>query len=568
MVQNSLLYVAAAAAAGLLSSANGLSLRQHMENDLAANAKSSATSFSKTMGMAKANRCQPEKPGAEERMCEPSTSVAVKGQATCTDCAQICHVWGDPHMAVFSTDSTVNVFSKPGEYVMWNFPGDKQDIALDFRVQVAHQQSAIGLKPWIVSASLNGEVLLTVDDCKADGNNNAQDTIVMSSDARRAANAQDVDIMYYFGCRRKHNVWALEAWIKVTDDNSPEHANIASELQPYSLSTRMLAKDTGACVAWLTDGRKETFPTPEAEAEAHIKSLANDFNNQRTSDIKTSAGRQCKCSAECAVWGDPYVNDIFSPATRSAKKNFQIPKSDVITQSQRILYSSTNKYAVGVEMNDCEFITRVYVYIIKPECLSKMESCNLGTATSTDFLDNTCYEKFVIDAETSCVGAGTFSKKNRKKIQVPSDFADYGEDYYTPSVNGYSLGLGVLNDAGVLVPVNPSKPEKCAQQLGLGSSDTFVDLGAVRTIMKCHKSVEGIPYFNVCMQREGLSTADGQGTQTTANVATMELQSRSAGWCATGDFTEGGQAATMEASTFTHRAAGQTSTFPLAADTQ
>jgi hypothetical protein len=390
----------------------------------------------------------------------------------------------------------------------------------------------------------------------------------MSSDAARASGKKDLKIEYYFGCRKKHRVWALEAWIKVIDDDSPDHKNIDSQLAPYSLSTRMLENDSGACVAWLTYGRNEEFATPEAEETAHLNSLDKDFNAGRTSNVKSTPGRQCKCSAECAIWGDPYVNDYFAPNSRSAKKNFQIPKSSVITQAQRIIYSNQNKYAVGVEMNACEFITRAYVYIIKPDCLAKMESCNKDLATSTDFLDANCYEKFVIDAETECSAPGAFSKKNRKKIQIPSDYPDYGEDFFSSVANGYALGQGVVNADGVLVPVNSNKPDKCAQQLGVASSDTFVDLGSIRTILKCHTSVESIPYFNVCIQREGLTTYDGQGTQKTADVATMELQSRSSGWCATGDFAPGGEAATMADSAFTHRNPGETNTFTLAGDTQ
>lgn len=563
MVRSAILF-AAVAAGGAALGVDALSLRQHMENQMKTSGKSM------TLERATGAGCVPEAVGKDERMCAASTSTSNNGKATCKDCGQTCHVWGDPHLAPFISDATVNVFSKPGNYTLWKWAGSGNDKTLDFTVEVKKMRSKLGDKPWIVSAALNGEILMTVDQCDENPDFNVHEKVPMSSDSVRGEGKEDMYIEYYVGCRFKHDIFALEQWIKVHDEDSPENAYISAgkQLGPYSLSTRMLKNDVGACVAWLTYGKNEKFDTPEEEEAAHTASLANDFNDGRTSSVKSSPGRTCVCSAECAIWGDPYVNSFYEANSRSNKKrNFQIPKSNVITQAQRVLYQVQNKYAVMVEMDKCELMSVVRVYIIKDSCLKKMESCNYNDATNPDWLDQSCYQEYVIDATEQCSDPANTAPKTRKTIQVPSQFADYGEDFYSATVNGFDAGLSVL-DNDRLVPISSTNPDKCAKQLGVSSADEFVNMGGVRTIMKCHANVGGEFYFNVCIQREGLESQDGQGQPQDSSVKTMELQGRTSGWCATGDFLKGGEAATMSASAFTYREAGTTETFALATNEQ
>lgn len=563
---------AALAAALVASSCEGISLREHIEQDLSLTGKSYADNMEKDL-LKWTGKCMPQAVKKEDRMCEPTAGVAnKKNVARCTDCSQTCHVWGDPHMATFLSPCTINVFTDPGRYTMWEWVAYKAENTISIEVEVEKKQSDIGNKPWIQRAYLNGELMLSASEC----DNKSPvftNTIPMSSDVARPDGVQDMSIEYYMGCRRKHSVWALEIWIKVHDDGSPDSDKLTGDMAmfPYNASTRMLANDRGACVDWLTYGKNEQLTQPELGIKS--KESAEGFNCDRQSNVNSDYGRVCQCTAECAVWGDPHVNSFYVPPSRSNSKNFLMPKPDGRTYAQTVLYSLGNKVAVMVEMDACDFIAVARMYVIKDSCLKSINGCG-SKAMSTDWLDSNCYDSYTLNAEEMCTYPEDMDYKTRKTILFPSPTDNsLGAKYYDEAVNGYNLGLGGVVD-GLLYPVKSSgNINSCVKGAGASSDAEYkVKLGGFRAVLKCHITQAQGPYFNVCIQRDHMqqenlnSAGTATGVTNDESVQNMELYARSSGWCATGDYTNGGQAATMSASTFTYRVAGTTNTFVLASD--
>ncbi len=139
-------------------------------------------------------------------------------------------------MATFLSPCTINVFTDPGRYTMWEWVAHKAENTISIEVEVEKKQSDIGNKPWIERAYLNGELMLSASEC----NNKSPvitNIIPMSSDNVRGEGIEDMSIEYYMGCRRKHSVWALEIWITVHDDGALDSTKLTGDMRLCSHTT-------------------------------------------------------------------------------------------------------------------------------------------------------------------------------------------------------------------------------------------------------------------------------------------------------------------------------------------
>jgi len=559
--------------------------------------------------------CKPDDPNNEVRECEKQTKAipyAANKVANCESCVQRCHVWGDPHMAPFLSDCTVSVFSQEMTYTFWKV--SQGSFELDITVRVEREKSKIGKKPWIHDMFVNGELKASKDSCKGNAPEGTaialfSNEYYMMSDHMYANGGKkakdDVKITLKAQCVRKHNVWGLEILLELNDEGTMEHDGVDSQPLPYSMSTRMLKNDVGACVDFLKYGQAEKFepytnvPSSGPEYEELVKTaLTNDkdFNCGRCSDptqvddagnrnggatgcavlappnVETGEPfdqktRKCGCVASCSIFGDPYVTSLYTVPSRAASKkamarnkkkygdaNFQVLSG--LPATGQVLYQIQNQYAVMFGLDPCAFMSTVQVFILKKNLLKKYQSCNADDKAkyppNYDFKVED-FDVYNYDAAELCADNSDFNHKDRKSFTAPP--AD--SEHYDPYVDAYKIGLSasVSRDGeNTLYPLDVSaryfntkdNVQTCLNKANIqGTLESFQDQGSVRTVLKCHRNAKNIPYFNVCIYRDGMELYNSGGVDDQATTSTvvgqqrvqdMEANSLSSGWCALGDF--------------------------------
>lgn len=585
----------AVAAMAVLSVAQGTSLREIMQADLRASeqAKLRAGGRRRKNSINHPN-CKNDNTKTEDRTCEASDDN--NGKARCDNCVQSCHVWGDPHMVTFNRKCAVSVFFHAGLYPFWGVKNAKTEYVIWSKVEMKYANK-LGTKPWIMKAYITDKqrdkyknqetnLVANVADCVNQGDILFQDKRKLHSDlAIKNKKAPDMEARLTVKCRKKYGIFALEMFIEIADDDVGESSKVNNLPFPYPESTKQLWNDFGACVDPVSFGAK---PNPYLPDPNNLPTNPTANENlkeecQRTSKMSTKAGRSCSCSMQCALWGDPHVNVLWQQSTRNSQASFQMPKvKNGLTNAESFLYQFQNKYAVMVEVDDCELINTVHIYAMKDSALKKLNRCD-SKALDTDWLNSNDFEKFSFSADEECKNKTDTTKNTRKTIMWPG-VSD--TDYYDDGAGG-GLNLGratVTATRTVPVADNERDPQKCtskAMQKSSSVSSTAEDeevlydvvLGTVNTIMKCHnRAGRGFrPYFNVCVDRANIVPTSLKGESVSKNgfeiLRQLENGSQNSGWCTTGDFKQGGRGASIQASAFAYRQTpGTAQPFVLATD--
>lgn len=596
-----------AVVSALVGAASGASLREVMRADLAAELEATGTSKNTKNSILHKN-CKNDNTKTEDRMCEPSEDN--NGQARCNDCIQSCHVWGDPHMVTFDSECAVSVFFKPGQYIYWGQINQQANQEFIIWAEVGLRPSSIGNKPWILQAYVQDpgrpamfpdEKTLVADakDCTKVGEVLFADSKKMWSDAafenRKNGGTKDVDVVTEIKCRNKHGPWQLEIYMEVHDEKSRQSPRFSQlDAFPYSTSTTFMWNDFGACVNPYSFGDKpwegEIKPWHLPVDEEQNRKLRANEECQRKSSMGSAAGRTCKCTMQCALWGDPHVKTFWKKSSRTASRSFQMPKASkgALTDELSFVYQMQNKIAVRVEVDDCELINTVTVYAMKESVQNQMNGCN-NKALTTDWLNSNDFKRFRFVADELCMDrtdTGGNGRGNRKTIVWPTPDDDSAE-FYDETYGGMFLGRSVMTSAGRLVPISPdmntNKVQNCAKSalkaagVSVASGEDEVrfdvDMGTAKVVLKCHNrdgSKELKPYFNVCVNRDNIEPRAfgdyvAEPEQIKHILNNLEFQSRNSGWCTTGDFEDGSSQASIQAATFTNRRkAGTANPFVLA----
>lgn len=554
-------------------SAYGISLRDVIQNDL----KASNSEEISSSGQATKRKCKDENPKTVETMCERADH-SWNGVAECKCCTQTCRIWGDPHLKSFVESGSISVFTKPGIYTLYNV-NEKKD---QFNVTVEAEK--VNNLMWIRKAWLNSKLELDAGMCKNQGSKKApfrvENEVTLKGDK-----GDNIVIRYFFACRFKYDTWALDISIEVEDcgAKSTDIKKLKEPFNrfPYANSTTFWASDYGACVDALTYGLPDNAPYSEdayTNKNKHPYKINENRQGPNDSDVATK-GRVCRCKAQCALWGDPHVLGFNAKKSEKAM-GFLMPKAEGRTAAQRVIYSSQNKFAVLVDMDDCEFITSVSTYILKPDVRDKLERDCVDPYSEKWLkkLTRDSYQKFTRKADELCKDDTQVQGDDRKTITLPNS-NDNTKKYYSSKYDGYALGQSALTADNLLYPIKKEENVgKCAITKN-GKTLKLVDLGSVRVIMKCHTAVGGYPYFNVCVEREGYEQADWdktvKGTVASSgdlSVMDMEQWGATGGWCATGDYknqknkNQIGAASEIKNNAFTYREKGETQVFELVRD--
>jgi hypothetical protein len=587
-----------AAVSALVGAVSGASLREVMRADMAAELEATGTSKNTKNSILHKN-CKNDNTKTEDRMCEPSEDN--NGKANCNDCVQSCHVWGDPHMVTFDSECAVSVFFTPGQYIFWGQQNKEANQEFIIWAEVGKKDSDIGNKPWVLKAYIQDSSRLDMfpdertlvadaNDCTKKGETLFTDKKKMWSDsawAKRAAgdgdSVKDVDVVTMIKCRKKHGPWQLEIYTEVHDEKSPVSQKLSKlDVFPYHTSTTFFWSDFGACVNPYSFGDKpfegEIDPSNLPVDEEQNRALRAAEECQRTSTMGSQAGRVCKCSMECALWGDPHVKTFWKKSSRTASRSFQMPKASTgaLTDEMSFVYQMQNRFAVRVEVDDCELINTVTVYAMKESVQKQMNGCN-NKALTTEWLNSNDFKKFRFVADEECqdkTDTGANGRGKRKTIVWPTSDDD-SKEFYNEELGGMFLGRSVVTNAGRLVPIpldmNPNKVQQCATSalsaagVSTASGEDLVrfdvDMGTAKIVLKCHnragqKSLR--PYFNLCVNRDNIEPKAFAGYVPTANqekhiLNNIEFQSRNSGWCTTGDFEQGSSQASIQAASFTNR---------------
>jgi hypothetical protein len=584
-----------AAVSALVGAVSGASLREVMRADMAAELEATGTSRNTKNSILHKN-CKNDNTKTEDRMCEPSEDN--NGQARCNDCVQSCHVWGDPHMVTFDSECAVSVFFHPGQYIYWGQINKAASQEFIIWAEVGIKNSDIGNKPWVLKAYVQDpsrpamfpdEKTLVADanDCTKKGEVLFSDTKKMWSDHawanKDSGSVKDVDVTTLIKCRKKHGPWQLEIYTEVHDELSKQSPSFSKlDVFPYSTSTQFFWNDFGACVnpysfgdkPW--DGQIESWNLPVDEEQNRALRAAEECN--RVSSMGSQAGHVCKCSMECALWGDPHVKTFWKKSTRTASRSFQMPKASTgaLTDELSFVYQMQNKFAVRVEVDDCELINTVTVYAMKESVQRQMNGCN-NKALTTEWINSNDFQRFRFVADEECqdrTDTGGNGRAKRKTIMWPSSDDD-SKEFYDEDLGGMFLGRSVMTAAGRLVPIptdmNPNNVQKCATDaLSAAGVSTAsgedqvrfdVDMGTAKIVLKCHNragSKDLKPYFNLCVNRDNIEPkAFGSYVATPDQqkfiLNNIEFQSRNSGWCTTGDFEQGSSRASIQAASFTNR---------------
>lgn len=585
-----------AAVSALVGAVSGASLREVMRADLAAELEATGTSKNTKNSILHKN-CKNDNTKTEDRMCEPSDDN--NGEARCNDCIQSCHVWGDPHMVTFDSECAVSVFFEPGQYIFWGQKNDKADQKYVIWAEVEMKGSDMGEKPWIVKAYIQDPsrpvkfpetktLVADAADCKKVGETIYTDSKKMWSDAgwanRADGGTKDVDVVTMIKCRKKHGPWQLEIYTEVHDEESLRSPSFNKlDVFPYKTSTTFFWNDFGACVNPYSFGDKPTTSLPQVnnlpvDEEQNLQLRAKEECN-RKSKMGSQAGRICKCSMECALWGDPHVKTFWKKSTRKAKNSFQMPKASTgaLTDELSFVYQMQNRMAVRVQVDDCELINTVTVYALKESAQKKMTECN-QKALTTEWLASNDFKRFEFVADDLCTDrtdTGGNGKDKRKTIMWPSADAESAE-FYDENFGGMSLGRSLMTGAGRLVPVpadmNTNKVQQCATDalsaagVSIASDEDHlvrwdVNMGTAKVVLKCHNRAGSRnlkPYFNLCVQRDNIEPkvfgsyvpSEGQKQYILNNI---EFQSQNSGWCTTGDFLPGSSQVSIQAAAFRFR---------------
>lgn len=565
--------------------------------------------------------CKPEDPDKEERMCEPITHSVKSANrvARCNNCKQFCQVWGDPHLATFIGDCTTSAFYEEKRYTFWKL-GD----LINLELEVQKEQSAIGDKPWIHTAYVNGIKVADKADCALD-NTKLYDEMwdVYSDKAPRGKRTKpDVIVEFRVACRRKHEVWGLDLLLTINDLDSEEHGQ--PEGLPYSMSTKMFKDDVGACVDWLTYGKEQVLPFGDEEKvkQAVEKSIKYDFNCERCAPEGKATGcglmkvddeeqwtRKCSCVSECAAFGDPYINGPYTPPFRGTSEearrrhkekhgstNFQLETPPDLRLEGQVLYNANNLFAIVFGTDPCQFMVEIQVWILKEEYRKDLFICKKKQRLPEDFdFNRDRYDIYPYDARKIC-GPGSFEPGNRKKVEIPN--VNEQPQHYNNLSNAYNVGYyvqqsdssssGVQNGPSPQIPVNilsanPQNAQRCLRRAGFKNKiiSSITDMGSIRTVLTCHRSDKiKAPYFNACIYRDNMDTY--LVDQTSKNPSIVVDHSRddietvkniennllSAGWCATGDYKPGFQGTTLADSIFDFKEPTQMGFFQPIADMQ
>jgi hypothetical protein len=395
----------------------------------------------------------------------------------------------------------------------------------------------------------------------------------------------DVEVQYTFGCRpsnENHGVKQLFVRMFVNEENVAQDPADAQTQQSYPPpSTLFFANDFGMCTDHVVHGNPWIKnPTPKDY----------ELNCNRQSDTGLN-GRVCECDAICGAFGDPYITDFKREGCRKTNKNscnFQMPKKP--TREEAIFYSVQERFAVEMILDECEFIHGVRVWILKENIESTFVGCS-GKSNNVAALSDSDYEYYEILAKDHCSLKDTIASK-RKTIHVPSSVDPaLAQHRYDANKDGFNLGKAVLMGDGSLVPIPDNVGvSTCLGNKGFSKADvagakSVVNFGSVSLTLRCHIRAgrkDGSQYFNMCVNRKGVSQEDfiggGKGaaqslTAYNSNVdknlfANLEKAARTGGWCATADYTKqwsgaGTQSTPMSQKSYELRKNGESDVFNL-----
>lgn len=578
---------------GLLSvfctNVTGASLREIIQEDI--NLRNAARA--KLQKSKNKLKCKPENPKTESKLCEPNpegSHAANDGVATCKDCSQVCHGWGDPHVSTFATPCTTSLFSKKGKYLFYSRLVEdnngnvdyENSIQINVKAKLFDNTMSSKQKPFmnafILRESANEQKELTTNDCKQDSNKNIHGVKWVSSDSELQKNekkrVKDIKIEYFGGCRIKWGVSSIEVWVKISDSGAENVPSSPNEF-PYNQHTKFFANDKGACIDPMhyglnseNDINSNTYTKYTVKEKEKLK-----YNCDRQSHLtqKGGEGRTCSCSGECAVYGDPHILDFIMKKTKKVKDSFLLPKPGSRTQAQRVLFSSLNKFAIIVDMDECEFINKAKFYFLKTKYLPDLESCK-KKPWNDDWITKNMYTKIIYTAESFC--GDLTQTEERKSLIIPN--AEEHPDYFNEEIGGYNAGYTVVPESGKKwawpIPDNKeSTATKCLQKIGQ-KPDKIVYMGSISTVLKCHLSADGMPYFNVCIRNNDMGWESSSSTVQAVDensFTEMQQYGHTAGWCATGEWDTKDAASSMSlsASSFAHREVGESQVFAVADDT-
>jgi len=544
---------AGVALATLLHGAAAVSLRDQLVTALGGALQATTTNYS----------CKYDaEDGDRDRFCEPmvnSRGIDIQSRRNGCNCQEICHVWGDPHLAPFYSPCSAYTMNTPGTYTLYMIPKEQGREELHLEAVVGEPRtSSRGSEPvYIVGLKLDDKMFMSVDECydkngKAMiGESQTGSRMVQSDAALKRGADPDTRIVWTSTCSERHSAVHLSVTISVEDYNT---LNGAGSGLTEGKSTVMFAKDWGVCTDPFKYGSGET----DASSELAVSLLEVDDNKltcKRKSEIKTNQGvdgRECTCNAQCSVFGDPNVHDFLEDP--KSTETFKIPGEGTMKSAYeqgRVLYEFTDNFAVFAHMNACEHIEELEILVNKnyAPTLGRKDCTPIGYDPEKE-VPLSDFKVFRFNANDLCKTDEDFAAETRKSIVFPSES---DTRYYSPAVEGLDFGMyGVLDpsssSAGAYTSARVSRdtrlkacPVTNSKQTTSEPFQSFLDMGGVRVTMKCHrtrstKRLESTAFFNVCIERLKLSesTSTFEPTLSRNTYANAEKTLLTSGHCALG----------------------------------
>mmetsp|Transcript_20776 Transcript_20776/g.52671 ORF Transcript_20776/g.52671 Transcript_20776/m.52671 type:complete len:581 (-) Transcript_20776:53-1795(-) len=440
----------------------------------------------------------------QDRFCERSNKVA----ETCT-CNEVCNVWGHPFVAPFWSKCAVNVVNEPGSYPVWYLPPTKGRDEVNITAAVDPAESG-GFA--VTGLYVNDDLVMLAEDCVDSLTGSpteyvATDIISLKSDnllARKPKAEDDVSVIWKSLCTWKNSRWQLNVTVIIKDNGATKStamdSTVPDDVATIPSSTIMFAKDSGLCV------------DPRDYINGARRLICG-----RVSDSKAGLdmdARECSCSSQCAAYGKPWVYDLFAKHPKNGGKDecssknkecFALPAGDNVESRQdQVLYNFKNRFAAEAVMDECKHISAVRLYFLRKR--DRVARCNRGfqPESITSYEDPEDLAMDEISAAEVCVNEEDFDFTDRKRLLIPSE--TMRTRFFSPDLNGYDLGLFARMDDGDLLEIPRDKDVK--ECLNPNRVTELIDFGGVQVILKCHRLVTGTPYFNVCVERNGVRRAE------------------------------------------------------------